>query len=233
MPDLQARFFDAPRAVRQRSDAREPVPAVTTTVQPAAPADASQLESLAPSKARLPIATTAGNRPSAYGRIRCQARGSSRWRGCPGLRNDAVSLTHCVCTDREIVVDSRGVMARSLLRVQQLFWLELRPGQPPTVRRQRMWVGPGTGAGRAVASASGVQVDLGVWNGERRSATLTAASAVTVARRREPRRPLSRADCATVIKDAESCATSRDCSSFKSSARSIPLPLGASHAPVP
>ena len=125
-------------------------------------------------------------------------------------------------SDREIVVGftrCNGTIAPCGL--QQPFWLELRPGQPPTVRRATgLWVG--TGAGAAVASANGVQVDLGVWNGERRSATLTAAGDVTVARKREPRRPLNRADCATVIKAAESCATSRDCRSFKSSARPIP-----------
>jgi hypothetical protein len=72
-----------------------------------------------------------------------------------------------------------------------------------------------------IVSADGVRIDLGVWNGEHRSATLTAAGDIAIARKREPRRPLSRADCATVIEAAESCATSRDCRSFASSARPI------------
>jgi hypothetical protein len=208
-------------------DAREPVTAVTTTVQPAAPADASRLESQEVlSKARLPIATTAGNLTIGHtGESTARPAVLLDGVAVPGLRNDAVSLTHrTVYSDREIVVGfTRCNGSIAPCGVQQPFWLELRPGQPPTVRRATgLWVGPGTGAGRVVASANGVQVDLGVWNGERRSATLTAASDVTVAGRREPRRPLNRADCATVIKAAESCATSRDCSSFKSSARSIP-----------
>jgi hypothetical protein len=211
-------------------DARKPVPAVTTTSRPAvpaAPADPSRLVSQEIlSKARLPISTTAGD--LAIGQTdESAARPVVLLDGeaVPGLRNDAVSLTHrTVYSDREIVVGftrCNGPIAPC--GVQQPFWLELRPGQPPTVRRATgLWVGPGTGAGRVVASTYGVQVDLGVWNGERRSATLTAASDVTVERRREPRRPLNRADCATVIKAAESCATSRDCSSFRSSARPIP-----------
>jgi hypothetical protein len=208
-------------------DAREPVTAVTTTVQPAAPADASRLESQEVlSKARLPIATTAGNLTIGHtGESTARPAVLLDGVAVPGLRNDAVSLTHrTVYSDREIVVGfTRCNGSIAPCGVQQPFWLELRPGQPPTVRRATgLWVGPGTGAGRVVASANGVQVDLGVWNGERRSATLTATGDVAVARRREPRRPLNRADCATVIKAAESCATSRDCRSFKSSARPIP-----------
>jgi hypothetical protein len=203
---------------------------VTTTAQPAAPAgpaDPSRLESQEVLiTARLPIATTVGNLTIGH-TDESAARPVVLLDGVavPGLRNDAVSLTHrTVYSDREIVVGftkCNGTIAPC--GVQQPFWLELRPGQPPTVRRATgLWVGSGTGAGRVVASANGVQVDLGVWNGERRSATMTTAGDVAVARRRDPPRPLNRTDCATVIKAAESCATSRDCSSFKSSARSIP-----------
>ena len=208
-------------------DQRQPVPTTTTTLQPAAPADASRLESQEVlSKTRLPVATIAGT--LAIGHTDdSAARPVVLLDGVavPGLRNDAISLTHrAVYSDREIVVGfTRCNGSIAPCGLQQPFWLELRPGQPPTVRRATgLWVGPGTGAGSVVASVNGVQVDLGVWNGERRSATLTAAGDVAVARRREPRRSLNRADCATVIKAAESCATSRDCSSFKSSARSIP-----------
>jgi hypothetical protein len=208
-------------------DERQPMPATTATVQPAAPADASRLESQEVlRKAQLPLATIAGT--LAIGPADESATtpvvlldGAA----IPGLRDDAISLTHrAVYSDREIVVGftrCNGTIAPCGL--QQPFWLELRPGQPPTVRRATgLWVGTGTGAGAVVASANGVQVDLGVWNGERRSATLTTTGDVTVSGKRAPRKPLSRADCATVIKAAESCATSRDCRSFKSSARPIP-----------
>ena len=219
-PIVDARDEDA-------HDERQPVPVTKTAAQPTAPGDASPLESQEVlSKARLPIATTAGtlaigHADESAGRPVVLLDGAA----VPGLRNDAISLTHrAVYSDREIVVGftrCNGTIAPC--GVQQPFWLELRPGQPPTVRRATgLWVGPGTGAGSVFASANGVQVDLGLWNGERRSATLTAAGDVAVARRREPRRLLNRADCATVIKAAESCATSRDCSSFRSSARPIP-----------
>ena len=224
-----ARFFDTRLTAGQRSDARR-----TRTrsdddraAAAAAFADASRLESQEVlRKARLPLATAAGTLAIGHaGESTATPVVLLNGAAVPGLRDDAISLTHrAVYSDREIVVGftrCNGTIAPCGL--QQPFWLELRPGQPPTVRRATgLWVGPGTGAGAVVASANGVQVDLGVWNGERRSATLTTAGDVTVSGKREPRKPLSRADCATVIKAAESCATSRDCRSFKSSARSIP-----------
>jgi hypothetical protein len=208
-------------------DARRPVPATTTAVQPVAPVNASRLESQEVlSKARLPLATSAGSLAIGHA-DESTAKPAVLLDGAavPGLRNDAISLTYrAVYSDREIVVGftrCNGTVAPC--GVQQPFWLDLRPGQPPTVRRATgLWVGPGTGAGSVVASGKGVQVDLGVWDGERRSATLTKAGDIAVARRREPSRPLNRAECATVIAAAESCAASRDCGSFRSSARSIP-----------
>ena len=205
---------------------RQPVSATTTTVPPTAPAEASRLESQEVlSRARLPIATVAGTLAIGHA-DESATRPVVLLNGAavPGLRGDEITLTHrAVYSDRETVVGfmkCNGTLPPCGLR--QPFWLDLRPGQPPTVRRAaELWVGPGTGAGVAVASANGVQVDLGLWNGERRSATLTPAGNLAVSSKREPRRPLNRADCATVIKAAESCATSRDCSSFKSSARPI------------
>ncbi|MGB7738989.1 MAG: hypothetical protein WBM03_07725 [Steroidobacteraceae bacterium] len=206
-------------------DERQPALATTTTVQPAAQDFASRLESQEVlNNSRLPIATKAGT--LAIGSVdESDAKPVVLLDGhvVPGLRDDAISVARrAVFSDREIVVGftrCNGTIAPCGL--QQPFWLELRTGQPPTVRRATgLWVG--TGAGAVAASANGVQVDLGVWNGEHRSATLTAAGSIAVARKREPRRSLSRADCATVIKAAESCATSRDCTSFQSSARSIP-----------
>ena len=208
-------------------DTRQPAPAMATTVQPAAPADASRLVSQEVlSKARLPLATTAGiltigHAEEAISQPVVLLDGDA----VPGLRNDAISLTHrAVYSDHEIVVGftrCNGTIAPCGL--QQPFWLDLRTGHPATVRRETgLWVGPGAGAGAVVASADGVQIDLGVWNGARRSATLTAAGNVVVARKGEPPRPLSRADCATVIKAAEWCAASRDCRSFKRSAQLIP-----------
>ncbi|MGB7903938.1 MAG: hypothetical protein WCF43_04545 [Steroidobacteraceae bacterium] len=205
---------------------RQPVPAATTAPA-AAQAVASRLESQeALGKARLPIATKAGTLAvGSAGLSDARHVVLLSGRAIPGLRDDAISVTHrAVFSDREVVVGfTRCNGASAPCGLQQPFWLELRTGLPPKVRRATgLWVGAGAGA--VVASTDGVQVDLGVWHGERRSARLTAAGEIVVARHREPRRPLSRAECATVIKAAESCAMSRDCSSFKSSARPIPSP---------
>jgi hypothetical protein len=141
----------------------------------------------------------------------------------PGLRDDAVTLVHrAVFSDREVVVGfTRCDEGEVPCGLQQPFWLDLQSGAGASLRRMPgVWAS--SGAGAVTAADSGVQVNLGVWNGERRDATLTAAGNIVVSRTPEPSRPLSRADCATVIQAAESCASSRDCSSFASSARPIP-----------
>jgi hypothetical protein len=110
--------------------------------------------------------------------------------------------------------------------LQQPFWLELHAGLPPDVRRvPGLWAS--TGAGSVTAAADGVRVDLGLWNGERRNATLTASGEILVSRAREPSRPLNRADCASVAQAAEACARGRDCSSFAGSAQRIAPPQWA------
>ncbi len=205
----------------------QPLPAPPTTERRAAHAVAGRLESQEVlDKSRLPIATLAGvldieSTNGSGGRPVIQLDGQP----LDDLRDDEITVVRrAVYSDREIVVGftrCNGTTAPCGRR--QPFWLDIRPGLPPDVRRAPgLWVGAGTGAGAVVVSADGVQIDLGVWNGEHRSATLTATGDIAIARRREPRRPLSRADCATVIRAAESCATSRDCRSFGSSARPIP-----------
>lgn len=139
-----------------------------------------------------------------------------------GLRAAKVSLVRrAVYTDRDVIVgftqcnDTAAPCAQ-----RQPFWLELRAGAPPNLRRMPgLWAS--TNAGSVTATDGGVQVKLGVWDGERRTAVFTVAGNIVITRTPEPRRPLSRADCATVIQSAESCASSRDCTSFASSARRI------------
>ncbi len=143
----------------------------------------------------------------------------------PGLRDDAITLVHrTVYSDRDVVVgftQCNGTATPCGLR--RPFWLELRAGLPPDVRRAPgLWAS--SGAGSVAASGDGVRVDLGLWNGERRNATLTASGNILVSRTRETSRPLNRADCSSVAQAAEACARSRDCSSFASSARRIPPP---------
>ncbi|MBK6348818.1 MAG: hypothetical protein V9E93_19100 [Steroidobacteraceae bacterium] len=206
---------------------REPVPATPATVSPAAPAVASRLEAQQTlDKSQLPLATLAGVLD--IGPVdESDARPVILLDGqvVPGLRDDTISVVHrAVFADREVVVGFTRCDGTTMpCGRQRPFWLELRAGLPPDVRRvPGLWVGSGNGAGAVAASTNGVQIDLGLWNGERRSAALTTAGDILVARKREPRGSLSRADCATVIQAAESCATSRDCRSFNSSARPIP-----------
>ena len=105
----------------------------------------------------------------------------------PGLRDDAVTLVHrAVFSDREVVVGfTRCDGAEVPCGLQQPFWLDLQSGAGPSLRRMPgVWAS--TGAGAVTATDSGVQVNLGVWNGERRAATLTAAGNIVVSRTPEP-----------------------------------------------
>jgi hypothetical protein len=72
------------------------------------------------------------------------------------------------------------------------------------------------------AAASGVHVNLGLWDGVRQIATLTSLDDIYVTRMREPPAPLAPDDCKTVADALESCAAGRDCGSFDAVARSVP-----------
>ena len=151
----------------------------------------------------------------------CARRPAERqYRPGPARRHDHTGTSRSVLGPRS----GRGIHAMqwhgSARGPRQPFWIELRAGLPPNVRRvPGLWAS--SGAGSVTAAGSDVHVDLGVWDGERRNATLTAAGNLLVSRTREPSRPLNRVDCATVARSVEACASSRDCSSFASSARRI------------
>lgn len=145
-----------------------------------------------------------------------------------GLRDDVIVLAHrSVFSDREIIVGFTQCNGDSVpCSLKQPFWLEVQDSLAPNVWRvPDLWVG--ADAGPVTTDADGIRVDLGVWNGERRIATLTAAGNIEVTRKRQPVKPLSRADCATVAQAAEACAGSRDCSSFETSAQPIPPKIRA------
>ena len=141
----------------------------------------------------------------------------------PGLREDAIVLAHrAVFSDREVITGF-SQCAGSVLPCgrRQPFWLVLREGQPPGLRRlPDLWVG--AGGGQVSATNDGVAIDLGRWDGDQRSAQLTRAGNIAVKRTDDAIRPLSRADCAIVAQALEACADSRDCSSFAKSAQRIP-----------
>lgn len=201
-----------------------PAPLPTQSVRPEPESVVRSLvsqQNLRPSS--LPLRTTAGTLSIVKAHDDAQASITLlNGTAITGLRADKVTLVQrTVYSDREVIVgytqcsDTAAPCAH-----RQPFWLELRDGAPPNLR-QMPGVWASTGAGSAVATDAGVQVNLGVWNGERRTAVLTVAGNIVITRTPEPRRPLSRADCTTVIQSAESCATSRDCSSFASSAQRI------------
>jgi hypothetical protein len=155
-----------------------------------------------------------------------QCRQEVRLRDVPvaGLCDAVIVLEHrAVFSDRDVVVGfTRCADVAAPCGRRRVFWLELYAGKPPVLRRSPEGVWAGGGSTAIVASNDGVQVDLGLWNGSRRRATLDAAGEVVVERVPEPAKPLGRADCAVVVRSLESCAASRDCSSFASSAQRIP-----------
>ena len=139
------------------------------------------------------------------------------------LRDDEISVVHrATYPDREIVVGFTScVGAQPPCGLRRPFWLVVRSGAPPMVLQVAgLWAGGS--AGGVTAADDGVSVDLGLWNGERRVATLTAAGEIEVSRVRERPRALARSDCRTVARALEACAASRDCRSFQRTLRSIP-----------
>jgi hypothetical protein len=141
----------------------------------------------------------------------------------PGLRDDAIALAHrAVFSDRDVITGFTQCAGDDApCGRQQPFWLELRADEPPALRRvSGLWAG--AGGARISATNDGVAIDLGRWNGEHRSARLTPAGNIVIARTPLEIQPLSRADCNVVARSLEACAASRDCSSFAKSAQRIP-----------
>ena len=141
----------------------------------------------------------------------------------PDLRDDAIVLSHrAAFSDREVITGyTQCAGSVPPCGRQQPFWLVLREGSPPVLRRAPdLWVG--ANGGGISATNDGVAVDLGRWDGELRSAQLSQAGNIIVKRTGDTIRPLSRADCAIVAQALEGCAASRDCRSFAKSAQRIP-----------
>jgi hypothetical protein len=139
------------------------------------------------------------------------------------LCEDSIVFAHrAVFPDREVIVGfTHCADAGAPCGLRRPFWLELRSGSPPLLRRlPSLWAGSSQPV--VSASSAGVRIDLGIWNGEHRLATLSAAGNIVVERTQAPVRPLSRADCALVARSLDDCAASDDCSSFALSAGRIP-----------
>jgi hypothetical protein len=140
-----------------------------------------------------------------------------------GSRAEINVLAHrSVFSDREVIVGfSDCTSASPACDRKEPFWLLLRKGSPPVFKRS-----PGLranhGAGQVTAVASGVHVDLGLWDGVRQSAILTSLDGIYITRVMEAPTPLAREACRIVSATLESCAASRDCSSFDAITRSAP-----------
>ena len=101
------------------------------------------------------------------------------------------------------------------------FWLILRAGAEPRLVRSS---GSATAdaSREVVALSSGIHVDLGIWDGIRRSALLTSGGEPWLVRLPEPRTRLDRTQCQLALRALESCAAVRGCGSFATIAQRIP-----------
>jgi hypothetical protein len=106
------------------------------------------------------------------------------------------------------------------------FWLVLRHGATPRLIRSSAVATRGT-APDVTALASGVHVDLGIWNGMHRWALLTARDDPFIVTLPESRTRLDRAECAQVLRALESCAAVRGCGSYARIAAALPAQRAA------
>lgn len=141
----------------------------------------------------------------------------------PELRDDEISFAHrAAYPDREVLVGFTSCHGHAPpCGWRRPFWLVVRAGLAPAVLKiPGLWAS--SSAGETSAADDGVRVDLGVWDGERRLATLTAAGEIEVARTPAPARALSRDGCRTVIRALDACAAGRQCRTFQDASLSIP-----------
>jgi hypothetical protein len=162
---------------------------------------------------RLSIATVDGY---AVLRINDQNLGQSRAR--------AIRLTqHAAFSDRDIVTgltDCEQVQPGCPGRVP--FWLTLLDDD---VEYRRLDARTASGAGEVTTLPSGVHVDLGVWDGVRRTGMLTSHGDPWLVSVQEPARRLDRNECRDVQRALEACAAIRGCRSLSG----ISSALSASH----
>jgi hypothetical protein len=140
----------------------------------------------------------------------------------------SVAFNHLADFGQRIVVTGFASCASSSpqCRGSAPFWLVLRAGKEPRIVRSSGTAVPGAPR-EIVALPSGIHVDLGVWDGMRRSALLTSGDTPWLVATREPRRRLDRNECLQAQRALESCAAVRGCGSFDAIARAIPAQRAA------
>jgi len=125
-------------------------------------------------------------------------------------------------TDRDVVVGFANCPEDvAVCSYWQPVWIVLRPNTRPLVLRYGNLF---SGGRRAEVSAddTGVNVELGLWDGAHRSAKLTPRNEVRLASRPgEPGRA-DRATCRAVADALEYCTLARRCDSFEASSSAVP-----------
>jgi len=101
------------------------------------------------------------------------------------------------------------------------FWLTVRGDHAVTYRRLSTTIGA-SGSGTVTTLPSGIHVDLGMWDGVRRTGMLTSLGDVYIAGVNEPGRRLDRGGCRPVLRALEACAAIRDCASLDDMAHALP-----------
>ncbi len=140
-----------------------------------------------------------------------------------GLRDDVITLAHhAKYSDREVLTGfAQCAGTQPPCGVRRPFWLVLRQGHPVEYHEAPgLW--SSSTAGAVQATEDGVHMNLGTWNGQRRTATLTLAGSVEISRQPSRIVPLEPAQCAVVAASLEACASSTDCRTPAASARPIP-----------
>lgn len=177
---------------------------------------------------RLPIETLAGTVEIGAD---IEAPGSSKLlrlvvidgKPSDGPRDDVIALAHrATYSDREVLTGfAQCAGTRPPCGVRRPFWIVLRRGQPVEFHEASgLW--SSSTAGAVQATAEGVRVELGTWNGQRRAVTLTLAGDIEILRQPARIVPLESSQCAVVAASLESCASSTDCRTPAASARPIP-----------
>lgn len=136
----------------------------------------------------------------------------------PGITGRRIELVHrAEFPDREVVVVFTDCTATGAnCGALRPTWLVLQANAEPIVKSTLSVLSRDGGA--VTSLDTGVHVELGVLDGSRRTALLTYRNDVFLTRLPEPRVPLNRNSCRTVIRSLERCAASRDCESLPSSA---------------
>jgi hypothetical protein len=219
-PPAQA-FGPAPGSTGARGPATTPV----VTAQEARLPSLRSARNLGPRD--LPLATS-------LGRVAVARRNQLQLLVVDGREVDTIGAPllkplHLADFSERVVLTGVATCAPAVVdcRESAPFWLVLRRGATPRLIRSSA-TAAGSTAPEVTALASGIHVDLGLWNGMHRWAMLTARDDPFVVALPGPRTRLDRTQCSEVLRALESCAAVRGCGSFARIANALPPARAAS-----